>query len=434
MCLGGLADDRETEARARHPARVARAVEALEDVRQVAVRKARAVIADAQLAVRQADVDGPTCWAPLDRVVDEVRDRPLDACGLSADHGGLELRAELEPVTRAGTRALDHRTRDLVDAHVVDGVAGLGATGELDDVRDERRQLVELLDDVRPQGFALGLRQALRLLQRLDVRSQACDRGAQLVARVRHQPALSFHRALERIERGVEAARKPRQLVVAAHLDPLGRVGVGGELLSTPREAGDRGERGARDDRPEPRAERDARGADHEQHEHDAVELPVDLVERAGHLDGPAAGQPGREHAQVDTFDVRVADVLPLPGPRDLERVLICRESARGAGPAQHAAARQHDLRVCLRRPAEGRAPLLGQESRDGRPAAGPCRDRPCLDRSPARPGRAASDPPRRAARRARRSRPPAPPPRRRAPPRGRPPRRSACAASSGLP
>ena len=60
-------------------------------------------------------------------------------------------------------------------------------------------------------------------LQDLDVGAQGGDRRAQLVARVGDQVALGRHRALERVERGVEAPRQARQLVAAAHLQALAR-------------------------------------------------------------------------------------------------------------------------------------------------------------------------------------------------------------------
>src|SRR4030095_786363 len=55
--LGYLPDDREPEARPRHRPRRTRPVEAIEDVRQVGIVDARAVIPDLDRAVGDADVE-----------------------------------------------------------------------------------------------------------------------------------------------------------------------------------------------------------------------------------------------------------------------------------------------------------------------------------------------------------------------------------------
>ena len=124
------------------------------------------------------------------------------------------MEGDVDPA--AALRALDQRGDDAVDADVVEHAPGLAAARELDDVADQRRQLVELGDDVRAQRGALVLGQPVGVLERLDVRPQARDRRAQLVAGVGDEVALGLDRALERVERGVEAPREPGELVVAA--------------------------------------------------------------------------------------------------------------------------------------------------------------------------------------------------------------------------
>ena len=87
-------------------------------------------------------------------------------------------------------------------------------------------QLVELADDVGAQvGQVLG-REPIGVLEHLDVRAQARDRRAQLVARVGDEVALRRGRALERVERAVEAAREACQLVTAGLLEPVREVGI----------------------------------------------------------------------------------------------------------------------------------------------------------------------------------------------------------------
>ena len=180
---------------------------------------------------------------------------------------GCRLDAEGDAVAGAALGPLDERAHDLVDAHVVDDVARLRAARELDDVADERGQLVELRDDVGAQALALGLGQPVGVLEHLDVGAQAGDRRAQLVAGVGHEVALRLDRALERVERRVEAAREAGELVLALDLEPLREVGVGRQRLGAAGEARDRRERGARDDAAEHGRHEDADAADGEQDE-----------------------------------------------------------------------------------------------------------------------------------------------------------------------
>ena len=196
-------------------------------------------------------------------------------------------------VLRPRPRPRRHVLHDPVHADVVHQLARLCAARQLHDVRHERGQLVQLLEDVGAQSLAVGHRQPLIVLERLDVRAQARDRGAQLVARVGHEVALRLDRALERVEGRVEGAREPPELVRTLGFDPLRGVAVCGQLLGAAREAGHGRERGPRHEGAEGRAERDSRRPDQQQHENDAVELAVHLVERASQLEG-AASDPRR--------------------------------------------------------------------------------------------------------------------------------------------
>ena len=128
--------------------------------------------------------------------------------------------------------------------------------------------------------------QAIGVLERLDVRAQARDRRAQLVARILDQVPLRLDRAFERGERAVEAPRQPAELVVPALLEPVRRVGVDDHGLGAAREPGDRRERRARHERAEYRGEDDAgRG---EQRQDDAA------GGRARRPSPSAAAPPGR--------------------------------------------------------------------------------------------------------------------------------------------
>src|SRR6187402_3598370 len=70
-----LSHDREAEPGAGHASRGPRAVEAVEDVREVLVGDTGPVVADGNLAVTDLDPDLGAGRAPLGRVVEEVRDR-----------------------------------------------------------------------------------------------------------------------------------------------------------------------------------------------------------------------------------------------------------------------------------------------------------------------------------------------------------------------
>ena len=73
------------------PARRARAVEAVEDVREVLLVDPGAVVAHHDLPVFDGDLDLAVGRAPLGGVVEEVRDRPLDARRNAVDERLLEV-------------------------------------------------------------------------------------------------------------------------------------------------------------------------------------------------------------------------------------------------------------------------------------------------------------------------------------------------------
>ena len=98
-------------------------------------------------------------------------------------------------VGEAPLEAIDERGDERVELDVVEAVGRTRAARELDDVADERGQLVELGDDVGAQvGEILG-REPIGVLEHLDVGAQARDRRAQLVARVGDEVALRRGRA-----------------------------------------------------------------------------------------------------------------------------------------------------------------------------------------------------------------------------------------------
>jgi hypothetical protein len=100
--------------------------------------------------------------------------------------------------------------------------------------------------------------------------------------------------------------------------------------------------RGPRHERRQRSAERHARGAHEDQHEQDAVELPVDLVQRARHLNRAAAGQRTRQHAQVRAGDGGVGELLAGARAGDLARAAIDRDDFVRPRPPDDVARGQH--------------------------------------------------------------------------------------------
>jgi hypothetical protein len=355
-----LAHDRESEAGAGPAARIFGAVEALEDVRQIGGREAGAVVAHGEDPVVQGEVDGAAGRAPIDRVVEQVRDGAVDPVRLAADDGGLEVGVDPDVDACAPLGPLHEDLDNAVDPDIVEHPSRLAPPGQLDDVADQGGQLVELVEDVGSQRGALVLRQPVGILDRLDVRSQAGDRRAQLVARVGDEVALRLDRALQRVERGVEAAGQARELVVARRFDPLDRIRTAGDLLGPAREPLDRGERRARDERTQPGREGDAGGRDDREHDEDVTEGVIDLGERARDLQRSVARrQRAREHAQVRVPDPRAGERLAGARERDRPRLRGHRQAGRRAFRTHDRAVAADDLRVALR-PAEGGVVAIG--------------------------------------------------------------------------
>ena len=206
MRLGDLAHDREPEPRPGKATRRTRAIEAVEDVGQVLVRDSRPVVSHGQPSVPDGDLDLAAGGAPLRRVVEQVPDRSLDGRRNALDHGRLQLDVvdDLGPVA---TSSLDHIRDQEVEPYVLRLRGHLLGPCELDELRDERRHLPELLDDVREQPGAILGRKHPVSSEDLDVRAHARERRSELVRRVGDELPLRPRRLLESPEHRVEAGR-----------------------------------------------------------------------------------------------------------------------------------------------------------------------------------------------------------------------------------
>ena len=224
------------------------------------------MVAHGEAAVAQRDLDLAARRAPLARVVEQVGDRAADALGLAAHDGRLQLeRRSATPSPRRRCGALDERGARSASRRTSSTTSARRRPArELDDVADERGQLVELGDDVGAQrarssgGRLVGVRRASgcwRAGSAIGVRS------SWLASATRWRCASTERSSA--VQRRVEAAGQPR----AARRVPstsrrCERSGLAVERLGALREARDRRERGARDDAAEHRRHRDAERAD----------------------------------------------------------------------------------------------------------------------------------------------------------------------------
>lgn len=112
-----MADNREAEPGAGRSACDRRAVEALEDKRQVRLVDPGPVIPDDDRAFADTNFHGLIGWTPLQRVAEDVGDRSPETFRVAAH--GARLGGELEPnAYGVSPHALDLGRHDLVQADV----------------------------------------------------------------------------------------------------------------------------------------------------------------------------------------------------------------------------------------------------------------------------------------------------------------------------
>ena len=234
VALDDLGDDREAQPGAGHRARLARAPEPLEDVGQVLLGDAGALVVDGQHAVRQPYRDGPALGAPLGGVVEQVGHGPLQAAGVAGEPPRLGRAVERHarcPPAYPRQRPVD----DVLEVdRLHDGRGHRVVAGQLDQVADQRGQLADLgayvLDQLGPGvlgevGPGLG--------EQVEVGAQRGERGPQLVPGVGDQPALPVAGGGERGEHVVEGGGQPRDLVVALDGERPEVLGAGDALDRT---------------------------------------------------------------------------------------------------------------------------------------------------------------------------------------------------------
>ena len=388
--LGDLADDRQAEARARQPARRRRAVEAVEDVRQVGRRRCPGPWSR---TASSPSATGPRSRPPgglhLAALSSRLRDRPLEPRrARRARRVGSSVGVELDGRRRARARALD-------------GVARRARRGARPRARSPARSprassTRSPTSTVSSSSWATtsassararSSRQRRRALEHLDVRAHA--RRAACAARARRRRRAGAARATSASSASSIALKLPRagraRRRRATSMRRL-RSRVAATCSAAPRQPPHRRERRAGDEQPSAAAsampaEADQRRAD----QREPVERAVDLVQRARDLHAP----PGAEPRRCSTRTCVAADV-------DVGEERPCRAGA--VARAGRRRPRRPPARIGRRRRPDDLA-YAGCTRRRGRrrePSGSPrrrhaARARPGCRRSPSRGGRAPS-------------------------------------------
>ncbi|MEZ5098238.1 MAG: hypothetical protein R3C15_00160 [Thermoleophilia bacterium] len=343
VLLGHLLHDREAEPRARHLARCGGAVEAVEHVGEVDVVDARPMIANDHLTAGHGDLDRGRRRAPLDGVVEQVRDRAVEPGRHAADDRRLRVQRDLD-LRRQPSRALHGVLHELVELHLRRLQVGRPVGRDLDEVRDEAAHLLELAHHVGEQRGALLLAHGGVAREHLDVRAQARQRRAQLVRRVRDELTLRLVGDLERRQHRVEARAEPGELVAAVDVDPVREILRLGDDLGLARQATHGLQRRARDEPAEQGRDADPADREEDQDQADPVQQPVDVVDRADELEGVPVVRGHRQHPHVHVRDGRVREeALPLAA-RGRQRLLLDRQLDEPGVLLDHRAVRPDGL------------------------------------------------------------------------------------------
>ena len=308
-------------------------------MRDVLVGDPGAVVSDRHGAVRDGDLDRRARLAPLDGVVEHVRDGSLEPARDAANDGRLERRREAD-LGREPLGPRDLLVHELVELHVDELEVGRLLARELDEPGHEAAHLPELAHEVAEQRLARGGREVVAACEHLDVRADARERRPELVGGVGDELALLALRLVERREHRVEARAEPRELVVSLEADPVRQVARLGDDLRLARQLRHRTQRGPGDERAERGGRGDAAERDEHEDQADPVEETVDLLERADELEHVVVADRHHELEHVRPLDVGVREERPstlrrggldLVGhrERDLARVRLGDPSAR---------------------------------------------------------------------------------------------------------
>ena len=183
-----------------------RAVEPVEDVGQVLLGDAGALVGDLSVPLRSATVTVPSGGLHFAALSSRLVIARSSDAGSPVTHHGVEGDVERDG-RRAAADPVDGPRHDVGEVDRLEPGGDRLVAGQLGEVADQRGQLVDLEPHVVQQlGARLGRQPAalVGLGQQVEVGAQRGQRGAQLVAGVGDQLALPVARGGQRGEHRVE--------------------------------------------------------------------------------------------------------------------------------------------------------------------------------------------------------------------------------------
>ena len=282
------------------------------------------MVAHAHFAAVHRDLDHPARGTPLAGVVEQIRDRARDARADAAHAGLFECGFEAD-LRVAAAHVPDRVGDDLVEPDVLDRQRRLFVAREIDEIGDERRQPLQLADELDEHLLPLGGIGRLTAREQLEIGAQAGEWSAQLVRGVGHELTLLAQRDLECAEHAVEGRREVRDLVAPGHRDPAGQIARARHVVHRLVEAAQGGKDGSADERSQERGQ-DRRGdREADEREARARERRIDLVERTSDFQRVARAEGHGVDAPMNCRCRHVGPAIGALAVRDGEH-LTCHE------------------------------------------------------------------------------------------------------------
>ena len=313
--VGHPAGDGEAEAGAAAALGLRQRPEPLEDAVPVGGGDTRPVVGDLQAPaggrVLGGDPDDPTGGTVPGRVVEQVGDQLVEPRRIGRGRQRGRRGADVVPHLATGHPRLGHGAlQQRQDGHLRGGQLSLAGVhpGEVEQVGGEGGEPLGLVER-RPQGHGVRLRDAVDEV--LEHGAQGGDRGAKLMAHVRHQLAAPAVDSGQLLGHPVEGAGQLAHLVARGRGDPAGVVAAG-------HPPGRRGHLAQGRGHPHGQQLGHAEGQGHgdrdaEPERHSAT--GADRRDDRGHGDTDRDEQPELELDRRDLVQQRAAHV-PLPGSR----------------------------------------------------------------------------------------------------------------------
>src|SRR6185503_10902292 len=181
------------------------------------------MVANAYLAIVDVDLDDTARGTPLAGVVEKVGDCARDA-RTNAAHGRLFQDGVEAHLRVPAAHVVDRFADDLVEPNILDRKGRLLVASEIDEIAHERREALDLTDELYEHLLALLRIRRLSACEQLEIRAQAGQRRPQLVRGVGDKLALLPKGHFERAEHAVEARGEPAELVGTLTRHAAGQV------------------------------------------------------------------------------------------------------------------------------------------------------------------------------------------------------------------